>query len=139
MDRSIGSFSIANALKGCSKGKDNISATIRYIRYNPVLHTYSGIEKEGERERERSVLASARTASQSLSHWDQQMPPHQHQSLNSGQRPTSHALLNQRQNTAGCTEDYLNGVIAHAAHNVMNDFALLNEKVSRCGDIVLPR
>ena len=136
MDRSIGSTSIANALKGCSKGKDNGSGTTRYIRYNPVSHTYSGIEKEGERERERSVLASARTASQSLSQWDQHMPPHH---LNSGQRLTSHALLNHRHSTAGCMEDYLNGVIAHAAHNVMNDFTLLNEKVSRCGDIVLPR
>ena len=135
MDRSIGSTSIANALKGCSKGKDNSSGATRYIQYDPVSHTYSGIEK-GERERERNVLASARTASQSLSQWDQHMPPHH---LSSGQRPTSHALLNQRQSTASCMEDYLNGVIAHAAHNVMNDFTLLNEKVSRCGDIVLPR
>lgn len=139
MDRSIGSTSIANALKGCSKGNDNGNGTIRYIRYNPVLQTYSGIEKEGESERERSVLASARTASQSLSQWDQHLPPHQNQHSNSGQRPTSHALMNQRLSTAGCMEDYLNGVIAHAAHNVMNDFTLLNEKVSRCGDIVLPR
>jgi hypothetical protein len=36
-------------------------------------------------------------------------------------------------------EDYLTGVIALAARNVMNDFALLNEKVNHCGNIVLPR
>jgi hypothetical protein len=114
------------------------------IRYNRNSQTNSGTERE--RERERSVLTAARTASQSLSQWDQHMPqPHhlhntQHpHHPNSVQRPISHTLLNQKHGTAGCMEDYLSGVIALAARNVMNDFALLNEKVNHCGDIVLPR
>ena len=111
------------------------------IRYNPNSQTNSGTEKEWERER--SVLTAARRASQSLSQWDQHMPQPHHtlhpQHSNSVQRPISHTLLSQRQGTAGCMEDYLTGVIALAARNVMNDFALLNEKVNHCGDIVLPR
>ena len=110
------------------------------LRYNPNSQSNSGTEREREWERERSVLTAARTASQSLSQWDQHMPhPHHPHHPNSVQRPISHTLLNQRQGTAGCMEDYLNGVIALAARNVMNDFALLNEKVNHCGDIVLPR
>lgn len=111
------------------------------IRYNPNSQTNSGTEREWERER--YVLTAARTASQSLSQWDQHIPQSHHthhpQHSNSVQRPISHTLLSQRQGTAGCMEDYLSGVIALAARNVMNDFALLNEKVNHCGDIVLPR
>lgn len=128
-DRNMGSSALA--------GDDGFPGS---VRCNPNSQTNSGTEREREWERERSVLTAARTASQSLSQWDQHMPHPQHaQHHNSVQRPISHTLLNQRQGIVGCMEDYLSGVIALAARNVMNDFALLNEKVNHCGDIVLPR